>query len=91
MVELSPRERDILTFEREWWRYAEAKDAAIRQRLGLTSAEYYQALTSIIDQPGALAHDPLLVRRLRRQRWTRQRQRQQSRLGRVRGPAGGWT
>jgi hypothetical protein len=89
MVELSPRERDILTFERDWWRYAEAKDAAIRQRLGLTSAEYYQALTAIIDQPGALAHDPLLVRRLRRQRLTRQRQRQQGRLGRFRGPAGG--
>lgn len=89
MVELSPRERDILTFEREWWRYAEGKDAAIRQRLGLTSAAYYQALTAIIDQPGALAHDPLLVRRLRRQRLTRQRQRQLSRLGRFLGPAGG--
>ena len=30
MVELSPREREILTFEREWWRYAEAKETAIR-------------------------------------------------------------
>jgi hypothetical protein len=89
MVELSPRERDILTFEREWWRYDDAKDAAIRQRLGLTPEGYYRALTAIIDLPGALAHDPLLVRRLRRQRLTRQRQRQQGRLGRFRGPAGG--
>jgi hypothetical protein len=89
MVELSPREQEILTFEREWWRYAEAKDAAARTRLGLTPELYYRALAAIIDQPGALAHDPLLVRRLRRQRLTRQRQRQASRLRRHGDPFGG--
>jgi hypothetical protein len=88
MVELSPREREILTFEREWWRYADAKDGAIQERLGLTSESYYRALTALIDEPAALAHDPLLVRRLRRQRQARQRQRQQSRLGRLGGPGG---
>jgi hypothetical protein len=86
MVELSPRERAILTFERDWWKYADAKDSAARTRLGLTPQEYYRALTAIIDQPEALAHDPLLVRRLRRQRLARQRQRQASRLGRLSGP-----
>jgi hypothetical protein len=86
MVELSPRERAILTFERDWWKYADAKEAAARARLGLTPEEYYRALTAIIDQPGALAHDPLLVRRLRRQRLVRQRKRQASRLGRLGGP-----
>ena len=86
MVELSPREREILTFERDWWKYADAKDAAAKARLGLSPEEYYRALTTIIDQPGALAHDPLLVRRLRRQRLTRQRQRQASRSGRYGGP-----
>jgi len=89
MVELSPREREILTFEREWWKYADAKDVALRERLGLTPEAYYRALTAIIDEPGAVAHDPLLVRRLRRQRLVRQRQRQESRSGRFRGPAGG--
>jgi hypothetical protein len=88
MVELSPRERAILAFEREWWKYADAKDAAARARLGLAPQEYYRALNAIIDQPAALAHDPLLVRRLRRQRLTRQRQRQADRLGRVNDPAG---
>ena len=88
MVELSPREREILTFEREWWKYADAKEAAIRDRLDLTPESYYRALNEIIDQPGALAHDPLLVRRLRRQRLVRQRQRQASRLGRLSGPGG---
>jgi hypothetical protein len=82
MVELSPREREILTVEREWWKYADAKDAAIRERLGLTPEGYYLALTALIDHPGALAHDPLLVRRLRRQRAARQQQRQAGRLGR---------
>jgi hypothetical protein len=86
MVELSPREREILTFEREWWKYAEAKERACRSRLGRSPEEYYRALTAIIDQPGALAHDPLLVRRLRRQRLTRQRERQASRLGRLGKP-----
>ena len=81
MVELSPREREILTFERDWWKYADAKEAAARARLGLTPEEYYRALTTIIDQPGALAHDPLLVRRLSRTRLARQRDRRVRRLG----------
>jgi hypothetical protein len=89
MVELSPRERAILTFEREWWKHADAKDAAARARLGLAPEEYYRALSAIIDHPAALAHDPLLVRRLRRQRLARQRQRQAERLGRLSDPAGG--
>jgi hypothetical protein len=88
MEELSPRERAVLAFEREWWKYADAKDAAARSRLGLSPEEYYQALSAIIDEPAALAHDPLLVRRLRRLRLTRQRQRQASRIGRVNPPAG---
>jgi hypothetical protein len=89
MVELSPRERAILAFEREWWKYADAKDAAARARLGLSPEEYYRALNAIIDIPAALALDPLLVRRLRRRRLARQRQRQAERLGRLSDPAGG--
>jgi hypothetical protein len=88
MVELTPRQREILTFEREWWKHAEVKDSAVRTRLGLTPEEYYRTLTAIIDLPGALAHDPLLVRRLRRQRLARQRQRHVLRLDRVNDPAG---
>ena len=86
--ELSPRERDILTFEREWWKYADVKDTAVRERLDLTPESYYRALNAIIDRPGALTHDPLLVRRLRRQRMARQRQRQARRHGLPGGPAG---
>ncbi len=80
MVELSTREREILAFEREWWKHASAKDTALRERLAMTPQTYYRSLNEIIDQPAALAHDPLLVRRLRRQRISRRRQRRASRL-----------
>jgi hypothetical protein len=80
MVELSAREREILTFERDWWKHAGAKESAMRERLDLTPEAYYRALNDIIDLPGAMGHDPLLVRRLRRQRISRQRQRRASRL-----------
>ena len=80
MAELNPREREILTFEREWWKYAGAKETALREHLAMTAEAYYRSLNAIIDLPGALAHDPLLVRRLRRQRMSRQSQRRATRL-----------
>lgn len=79
--ELDPRSRAILDFEREWWRYAGAKEHAIRERFGLSTTRYYQLLNRIIDDDAALAYDPMLVRRLRRLRAARQRQRAARRLG----------
>ncbi len=78
---LPRRERDVLAFERHWWRYAGAKEAAIREQFGLSATRYYQVLNAVIDRPEALAADPLLVRRLRRMRATRQRQRSARSLG----------
>ncbi len=78
---LPRRERDVLAFERQWWRYAGAKEAAIREQFGLSATRYYQVLNTVIDRPEALAVDPLLVRRLRRMRATRQRQRSTGSLG----------
>lgn len=75
MVELSPRDYAMLAFEREWWRQGTAKDAAARELFGVPATDYYQALSQLIDREDALAHDPLLVRRLRRLRATRRRQR----------------
>lgn len=89
MAELSPREREILTFEREWWKYEDAKDVAVRAKLNMSPEDYYLALAAIIDHPGAMAHDPLLVRRLRRQRVARHRQRQADRRTRFSDPARG--
>ncbi|WP_062527291.1 DUF3263 domain-containing protein [Demequina rhizosphaerae] len=70
---LSERDADILSFERGWWRFAGAKEDAIRDRFGLTATQYYQVLNSLVDDPAALAHDPVLVQRLRRMRATRGR------------------
>jgi hypothetical protein len=70
---LSERELAVLAFEKQWWKYAGAKEQAIREIFGLTSIRYVQVLNTAIDKPAALAVDPMLVRRLRRLRGTRQR------------------
>ena len=75
--------REILDFERSWWKYAGAKASAIRARFDMTSTRYYQVLNWVIDQPEALAHDPLGVRRLRRLRELRGRQRTGLRGGQI--------
>jgi len=79
--ELSSRDAAMLDFERQWWKYAGAKEQAVREKFDMSSTRYYQVLNALIDRPEALAHDPLLVRRLRRLRSTRQRQRSARRLG----------
>jgi Protein of unknown function (DUF3263) len=79
--ELSERDRKILAFERQWWRYAGAKEQAIRELFDMSGTRYYQVLNGLIDRPAALAHDPMLVKRLRRLRSARQRARSARRLG----------
>ena len=68
---LSERDARILAFERSWWRHAGAKEQAIRKEFGLSSARYYQLLGALIDSPAALAHDPMLIKRLQRVREAR--------------------
>lgn len=68
--------RDMLTvkdmmrlgFERTRWEYAGAKEARVRFLFNESATRYYQALNHLIDQPAALAYDPMTVRRLRRLR-----------------------
>jgi hypothetical protein len=72
---LSEREERILAFERQWWRHAGAKEQAIRDTFQLSATRYYQVLNALLDNPAALAADPVLVRRLRRLRTTRARSR----------------
>jgi hypothetical protein len=68
---LDERDRQILAFERRWWRRPGAKDQAIRDTFGLSTIRYYQLLNRLLDEPAALAEDPVLVGRLRRLRSTR--------------------
>ena len=78
---LSDRDRNVLAFERQWWKYARAKEQAIKDLFDMSSTRYYQVLNALIDNPAALAADPMLVKRLRRLRASRQRQRSARRLG----------
>jgi hypothetical protein len=78
---LSGREQQILALERQWWKYAGAKEQAIRELFDLSATHYYQILNALIDTEHALAHDPMLVKRLRRLRTSRQRARTARRLG----------
>ncbi len=79
---LSDRDRAFLAFEAEWRRHGGAKEEAIRAEFDLPPARYYQLLGRLIDTGEALAHDPMLVRRLRRARDTAAVQRAE-RLGRT--------
>ncbi|NRQ39297.1 DUF3263 domain-containing protein [Nonomuraea sp. NN258] len=78
---LTERELELLAFERQWWRYAGAKEQAIKETFGFSATRYYQLLSELIDRPEALERDPMLVKRLRRLRSTRQRERAARRLG----------
>lgn len=78
--ELSVRDAEILDFERTWWRSPGAKEQTIRERFDMSPTRYYQVLNALIDNPAALASDPLLVKRLRRLRDERRRNRSAARL-----------
>jgi hypothetical protein len=77
---LTETERALLEFEKQRWQHSGAKETAIRDLFGLTATAYHQRLLTIIDRPEALAHDPVLVNRLRRLREQRR-----ARRGRVDG------
>jgi len=79
--ELTGRERQILEFERQWWKYAGAKEQAIRDLFDMSATRYYQIINNLIDRPEAMSFDPMLVKRLSRMRAARQRARSARRLG----------
>ncbi|MFE5816757.1 DUF3263 domain-containing protein [Streptomyces sp. NPDC056479] len=72
---LADRERAILALERRGFAGPGAKERAIREELGLAPVRYYQLLNALLDDPRALADDPVTVNRLRRVRETRRGER----------------
>lgn len=68
---LSDLERKILDFEANWWRFAGAKESAIKELFDLSAPRYYQLLNDLIDRDDALMAAPMLVKRLRRLREAR--------------------
>lgn len=65
---LTDSDRMLLAFEACWWRNPAAKEDAIREVFDCSATVYHQRLNALIDQGDALAHDPVLVNRLRRNR-----------------------
>jgi hypothetical protein len=67
-------QRAVLGFEARtaWWRYAGAKEEAIRDELGLSPTRYNQVLLQVLAEPEAAAAEPLVVRRLQRLAGARQ-------------------
>ena len=72
---LTEREKAILDFERGWWTQDGVKDVMLRERFSCSADEYYADLNRLLDQPDALAYDPLVVRRLQRARERRRQMR----------------
>lgn len=70
---LSEREWQILAFERQWWKRAGAKEKAIRELFDMPASRYYQQLNALVNRPAALRADPMLIKRLRKVRASRQR------------------
>jgi len=81
MEELSGRDIEILDFERSWWKHAGVKEQAIKERFEMSATRYYQVLNELIEEPAAMAHDPILIKRLKRLRMYRQKQRVARLLG----------
>ena len=82
---LSDRDRANHDFERSWRTEATcSKEHAIRDRLGISSARYYEVLSALLDVRAAMDYDPLVIRRRRRNRDERRRARFE---GRSAGPS----
>ena len=65
---LTDLEQAILDFEAHWWRHAGSKAEGVQEKFGISLSEYYQRLNALLDNENALAHAPILVKRLRRMR-----------------------
>ncbi len=68
---LSERDLAVLAIAARQWPSAGARERAVRERLGISPVRYYQLLNALLDDPRALAHDPVTVNRLRRVREAR--------------------
>jgi hypothetical protein len=73
LMALSARDRAILDFERTWRHRPGPKEVAIREQFRMSRSRYYEVLLALLDDPDALAYDPLTVKRAQRVRHHRRR------------------
>lgn len=70
-MDVNDQQRAILAFERRFYTTASNKENDIRDELGMNPVRYYARLTALLDNPEALAAEPVLIKRLRRIRDSR--------------------
>ena len=75
-MSLTERERAVLDFERTWWTFDGSRELLIRDRFECEPEAFSLELGALVDSPEALAYDPLVIHRLRRQRDRARRMRQ---------------
>jgi len=63
---LTDLELQVLTFERQTWRYVGAKATAVHDLFGWSLTRHEQAVLQLLERPAALAANPQTVRRLQR-------------------------
>ena len=67
-MELTERQKSIIEFERTAWQTDISKETAIRQLFTISPSRYYQIRDDLIDLPEAMKFDPMVIRRLQKQR-----------------------
>lgn len=75
MTELTDTERRVIDFAAQRFKFAGAREAAIRTEFDWTLTRYSQVLNALLERPEALAYDPMTVKRLVRLRDARRAQR----------------
>ena len=73
---LSARDAQILDLAGARYRFPGARESDAFERFGLTPVLFWRSVNRLLDDPAALAHDPLAVKRLQRLRDQRRRVRQ---------------
>lgn len=66
MGDLSDQDRAVLELAARTYRYAGAREQAIRDELGMSAVRYFQRLRVVVRDPAALAVDPVTVHRYER-------------------------
>ncbi len=67
-MDLTKRQKSIIEFERTAWQTDISKEKAIRQIFTISPSRYYQIRDELIDLPEAMKFDPMVIRRLQKQR-----------------------
>lgn len=77
---LTEDQKAIIDFAARWWKYAGAQEQAIRDDFEISGTRFWQLLNELLDEPAALAYDPVTINRYRRMRDQRARARSMRRL-----------